>query len=162
MKKEPPPLVPGDEAPAFSLRDQHGLPCSLASLRGKHVVVFFVHDPGNTGAIKQSHGFKEQYRALKALQGEVVGISDRPKEENALLVNKVGLPFRVLSDETRDTVKAYGAWKPTSGKQGRWSGVNPATVLVDPEGRVARCWFRVHSMDAHAAQVVGALKELAG
>jgi thioredoxin-dependent peroxiredoxin len=34
-------LEPGDQAPDFTLPDQHGTPVSLSGLRGKTVVLYF-------------------------------------------------------------------------------------------------------------------------
>ncbi len=42
-------LKPGDEAPSFTLKDQDGKPVSLASLKGKRVVLYFFPKADTSG-----------------------------------------------------------------------------------------------------------------
>ena len=42
------PVEVGDPAPDFTLPDQHGTPVSLAGLRGKTVVLYFLDLGGTT------------------------------------------------------------------------------------------------------------------
>jgi peroxiredoxin len=43
-----------------------------------------------------------------------------------------GLPFDILVDDSRDTVKAYGVWHPVGFDA--WNIARPALFLIDREG----------------------------
>ena len=73
-------------------------------------------------------------------------------EDNTSFANKNGATFPILSDPSKDTVKAYGAMMPI-GFAKRW------TFYIDPEGVVARIDKDVNPATA-GADLVRNLKEL--
>lgn len=74
---------------------------------------------------------------------------------------KYGLPFTLLADEDHRIAEAYGVWKRKSFMGRSYMGVERSTVLVDPQGRVARVFEKVNAA-GHAAEVARALEELRG
>jgi peroxiredoxin Q/BCP len=73
---------------------------------------------------------------------------------------KYGLAFTLLSDEGGEVAKKYGAWVEKH-KFGRtYFGNERSSVLVDPEGNIARVFPNVKPAE-HDDLVLGALKELA-
>jgi peroxiredoxin Q/BCP len=72
---------------------------------------------------------------------------------------KFGLPFTLLADDDHAIAEAYGAWqlKKMLGKE--YMGVARSTVIINPEGKVARVFEKV-SASEHPAEVLAALKEL--
>ena len=69
------------------------------------------------------------------------------------------MPFTLLADADHAIAEAYGAWqlKKMLGKE--YMGVARSTVIIDPEGKVARVFEKV-SPSEHPAEVVAALREL--
>jgi peroxiredoxin Q/BCP len=53
--------------------------------------------------------------------------------------------------------RAYGAWGTKHNYGKTYDGVIRSTVIVDPEGKVAKVWPRVKP-DAHGAEVLEWLK----
>ena len=79
--------------------------------------------------------------------------------KQAKFKEKYGLPFTLLADKDHAIAEAYGAWqlKKMLGKE--YMGVNRSTVIIDPEGKVARVFEKVSPAE-HPAEVVAALREL--
>ncbi len=67
---------------------------------------------------------------------------------------KHGLKVPLLSDETRKTIEAYGAWGERSMYGRKFAGIVRTTVLIGPDGKVARVWPKV-KVDGHAEEDAG-------
>lgn len=65
---------------------------------------------------------------------QVVAIVAQRSEKVRRYVEDTGLPFNILVDETRDTVKAYGVWQRIG--LDAWNVARPALFLVDRQGIV--------------------------
>jgi peroxiredoxin Q/BCP len=152
----------GAEAPPFELPDQRGETVSLAALRGKWVVLYFYPRDDTPGCTREACNFRDVYGDLQAAGAEVLGLSPDRASAHVKFAEKYGLPFRLLVDSDDHAVaRAYGAWglKKNYGKE--YEGMIRSTVLIDPEGKVAKTWPRVKP-DAHGEEVLKWLKENAG
>ncbi|MDD4162101.1 MAG: peroxiredoxin, partial [Methanothrix sp.] len=67
----------------------------------------------------------------------------------------------LASDQDHKVTDAYGAWalKKMYGKES--FGVVRSTILIDPQGKIARIWRKV-AVKGHADAVIKALQELKG
>jgi peroxiredoxin len=63
---------------------------------------------------------------------QVAAVVAQRSEKVKRFVEKTGLPFDILVDDTRETVKAYGVWHPVGFDA--WNIARPALFLVDREG----------------------------
>jgi len=72
---------------------------------------------------------------------------------------KHDLTVGLLSDETHEMLKAYGAWGKKSMYGKSFMGILRSTFLVGPDGRIARIWPKV-KVEGHAAEVLEAAKAL--
>ena len=88
----------GDAAPDFSLPDQNGEPVSLASLRGKKVVLYFYPKDDTPGCTKEACNFRDRWDQLKANNITVLGISKDGATSHSKFINKHELPFTLLTD----------------------------------------------------------------
>ena len=61
----------------------------------------------------------------------MVGVSPQSPESHRRFREKYGLPFTLLSDESKSAIKAYGVDGPLG------FGVRRATFLIDGEQRIA-------------------------
>jgi peroxiredoxin Q/BCP len=71
---------------------------------------------------------------------------------------KYKLPFTLLSDPSKKTMTAYGAYgeKMMYGK--KVTGVIRSTVWIGPDGKVKKHWARVPKADEHPSRVREALE----
>ena len=65
----------GDEAPAFTLKDEAGQVVKLADFKGKRVIVYFYPKDDTTGCTAQACGFRDAYPKIEEQNAVVLGIS---------------------------------------------------------------------------------------
>ncbi len=73
---------------------------------------------------------------------------------------KFDLDFTLLADADHAVADAYGTWGEKSMYGKKYMGVQRATFLIDPEGKIARVFPKV-SPKTHDDVVLAALAELA-
>lgn len=145
-------LEPGQEAPAFSLRDADGNTVSLADFRGRSVVVYFYPKADTPGCTTEACDFRDSLDALEGTGTTVVGISPDPVEALAAFRDKHALTFPLLSDPDRTVLRAYGAYGQKKNYGKVVEGVIRSTVVVDPEGRVTLAKYNVKAT-GHVARI---------
>lgn len=89
----------------------------------------------------------------------ILGASPDPVRKQARFREKYHLPFTLLADTDHAIAEAYGAWQLKKFMGREYMGVARSTVLIDPEGRVARVFDRVNPAE-HPAEVAAALETL--
>jgi thioredoxin-dependent peroxiredoxin len=148
----------GKPAPAFELQDGEGRSVSLGSLSGKDVVLYFYPRDDTPGCTKEACGFRDLWKDIGKAGAVVLGVSSDSAESHRKFAAKYRLPFTLLSDPDRKTMKAYGAYgeKMMYGK--KTVGVIRSTVWIGPDGSVRRHWARVSDAAKHPAQVLEALR----
>lgn len=143
-----PPAV-GQAAPAFTLPSQNGTEVSLASFRGKYVVLVFYPKDMATGSTAEVKGFEndlEQYRKY----GQVLGISVDSVSSHKRFAATAGVTFPLLSDANGKVAAEYGSLRTLGGAQ----VASRNTFLIDPQGKIAKVWTNVTVPAAHSAEVV--------
>jgi peroxiredoxin Q/BCP len=149
----------GVSAPEFTLPDQDGRPVSLASLRGRWVVLYFYPKAGTPGCTAQACGVRDHSADYEAVDAAVLGVSPDPVSELRSFADEHGLSFTLLSDEGHEVAERYRVWAEISVGERRIWGNRRSTVLIDPEGKVARVFEQVDPWE-HDELVLGALREL--
>jgi peroxiredoxin Q/BCP len=149
-------LEAGDKAPAFALLDAEGTKVSLASFKGSKVIVYFYPRDDTPGCTKEACQFNDNLTAFGKAGVPVIGISPDSAASHVKFRDKYRLKFTLLSDPTKETMEAYGAYgkKMMYGKP--VTGVIRSTFLIDEKGKVAKAWYSVKA-DGHAAKVLAEL-----
>ena len=156
------PLIePGKKAPSFSLPDQSGKTHTLADYAGRPVVLYFYPKDDTPGCTKESCAFQDNLPTFKKSKAAVLGISVLDSASKARFATRHGLRFPLLADEDHAVAERYGTWKKKTLYGKTHMGIARTTVLIDPQGRVARRWDNV-KVDGHADAVLAAVKELVG
>jgi len=134
----------GDSAPDFSLPDQAGTPVSLASLKGKRVVIYFYPKDDTPGCTKEACNFRDQWSAFTEHGITVLGISKDGAASHAKFIAKYDLPFTLLTDaEPCPVATAYESYglKKFMGKE--YMGMMRHTFVVNPEGKLEKIYTKV-------------------
>ncbi len=152
-------LQTGEPAPAFTLTGPDGEPVSLASLAGRHVILYFYPKDDTPGCTKEACGFRDAWDDLQALGAVVIGVSPDSAASHERFAGKYRLPFQLLSDPDRKVIEAYGAYGEKTSYGKTVTGVIRSTVWIGPDGRILRHWPRITDAAAHPDQVVAALRE---
>ena len=152
-------LKAGDAAPAFTLPRDGGGKISLSSLKGKTVVVYFYPKDDTPGCTKEAIGFTEKIAEFEAAGITVIGISKDTVAKHDKFRDKHGLKVILASDEDGSVCESYGVWVEKSLYGRKYMGIERATFLVDPSGRLAKIWHKV-KVAGHAEEVLQAAKSV--
>lgn len=151
-------LQDGDLAPLFDLPSDGGDRLALEAFRGRWVVLYFYPKDDTEGCTIEAREFSALSREFDSAGVVVIGISpDSPKSHDKFKC-KHGLDIRLASDEEKTAANAYGVWVEKQMYGRTFMGVERATFLVSPEGRLARIWRKV-SPKQHAAEVLDAVRQ---
>jgi thioredoxin-dependent peroxiredoxin len=153
-------LEPGDKAPPFTLPDQNGEEVKLSDLQGQTVVLYFYPRADTPGCTTQACGVRDRGAEYREAGARVLGVS--PDEVGALekFAGKYDLDFTLLSDPDHAVAEAYGTWVEKSMYGKKYMGVQRATFIIGPDGKIARVFPKV-SPKKHDDLVLKALGELA-
>ena len=154
------PPEAGETAPDFILPDQDGNDVSSAELRGEAVVLYFYPRADTPGCAIQACGARDRGADYKAAGARVIGVSPDGVEDVKEFADKFNLDFTLLADADHAIAEAYGTWVEKSMYGKRYWGVQRATFLIDPEGKIAKVFPKV-SPKTHDDVVLEALSELA-
>ena len=149
----------GDQAPDFTLPDQDGNPVALSDLRGTPVVLYFYPKADTPGCTTQACGIRDHTADYDKAHARVVGVSPDTVAAQRKFAEKYNLDFTLLADENHEVADLYGVWgeKKMYGKT--YMGVQRATFIIDPEGKVAHVIPKA-SPKTHDDVVLAALGEL--
>lgn len=99
----------GKEAPDFTLPDQDGQPVSLSSFRGtRDLLLIFVRGDWCPGCHMMLRTYEREREKFQRKNILVMAIGPDPVGVNREMVEKLGLDFKVLSDEGQRTARMYG------------------------------------------------------
>jgi peroxiredoxin Q/BCP len=155
----PKTLKAGDAAPSFDLPDGAGGRVSLASLKGKPVVLYFYPKDDTPGCTREACDFRDQNAAFAQAGATVLGVSPDGPDSHQKFAGKFSLTFPLLSDTDHKVAEAYGVWGEKTNYGRTYMGITRATFLIDKHGKVARVWPKV-KVDGHADQVLEAVRAL--
>ena len=148
-----PRLTAGDKAPAFALPDADGNVVKLASLKGKKVVLYVYPAAMTPGCTKQACDFRDNLQRFADAGYAVIGLSPDKPEKLATFVALEGLTFPLLSDVSKQTLQAYGAYgeKQLYGKT--VTGVIRSTFLIEEQGTITAASYGVKAT-GHVAKLL--------
>jgi peroxiredoxin Q/BCP len=146
----------GARAPDFRLQDGEGKVHILSDFAGKMLVLYFYPRDDTPGCTKEACGFRDAHDRIRAAGAAVVGISADSIASHAKFRDKYGLPFVLLSDPSKETIAAYGAWgnKKMYGKTVQ--GIIRSTFIIGADGVVKKVFPKV-SPEGHAEEILAAL-----
>ena len=117
----------GNAAPDFSLTSDAGETISLASLRGKPVVLYFYPKNDTPGCTTQACGICDSWGEFEQSGAVVLGVSPDSEASHVTFKQKFDLPFALLADPGHSTAEAYGVWVEKSMYGKNYMGVERST-----------------------------------
>ncbi len=152
-------LEVGSKAPDFCLPSESGEEICLKDLKGKWVILYFYPKDNTPGCTKEALAFSELIEDFKKLNAVILGVSADSVDSHRKFKEKKGLKVTLLSDETKETIKAYGAWQLKKMYGREFYGIVRSTFLINPEGKISHIWKKIR-VKGHAEDVLSKLKEL--
>jgi peroxiredoxin len=132
-------LLPvGSTAPAFTLRTPAGTPLSLASLRGKAVLLELFATWCPHCAAEAPH-LKAMYAKLPHDRYAFVAVNADSEDAASVLAYHIwfGLPFPALLDQGADTGSFHSAGSPGPVSTAYKVKLFPTFYVIDPHGKIA-------------------------
>ena len=145
-------IVEGKKAPAFSLNDENGDKIKLSDLLGNWIVLYFYPRDDTPGCTIEACDFTSNLKAFEKLNSIVYGCSPDSSDSHQKFIRKHKLKIKLLSDPSHLVMEKYGARGDKNMYGKITQGVIRSTVLIDPNGKVAKHWKRVKAK-GHAEAV---------
>jgi peroxiredoxin Q/BCP len=153
---EAPLVEEGSPAPNFTLTSDSGEQVSLASFRGRPVVLYFYPKDDTPGCTVEAEGFRDAYAEFEQRGAVVLGVSPDDEASHVKFKEKYSLPFTLLADPEHKAAEAYGVWAEKNYAGKTYWGVNRSTFVIDADGNIASVMHNVKP-DGHPDQVLAAL-----
>jgi peroxiredoxin Q/BCP len=87
----------------------------------------------------------------------IVGVSDDDVASHDAWIEKLGIPFTLVSDAERTALNAYGVYVEREYNGNKYMGIARTTFLIGPDGVIERVWEGVKPA-GHAGEVLAALR----
>ncbi|WP_233113213.1 thioredoxin-dependent thiol peroxidase [Aggregatibacter actinomycetemcomitans] len=142
-------LKAGENAPHFTLLDQHNQSVSLTQFQGKKVLVYFYPKALTPGCTTQACGLRDSKAELDRLGVVVLGISPDSPKKLAQFAEKKVLKFILLSDENHQVAEQFGVWGEKKFMGRTYDGIHRISFLIDEQGKVEQVFDKFKAMDHH-------------
>lgn len=138
-------LQPNTPAPGFSLLAQDNQTYTLEQFKGKWVLLYFYPKDDTPGCTKEACTIRDQFAEFEKLGIVVLGVSADTAERHKEFADKYHLPFLLLADTEKESIKAYGADGLLFTKR--------ISYLISPDGMIAQVYPDVDPA-SHAGQIL--------
>lgn len=145
-------LEAGDTAPAFTLTNDRGEEVSLSDYAGKRVIVYFYPRANTPGCTTEACDFTNEWSAFADADVAVVGISPDKPEALAKFRADHDLKVELLSDPSKDVLRAWGAFGEKNNYGKIVEGVIRSTFLVN-DGKIEQSQYNVRA-SGHVGRIL--------
>lgn len=147
-------------APDFTLPDQDNKTHSLGDYTGQWLVLYFYPKDDTPGCTTEACNFRDARDLISQLgNAKVVGVSKDNPSSHKKFSEKYGLTFTLLSDESTNTIQAYGVWGEKSMYGRKYMGIIRSTFIINPRGQIVKTYAGVDPKN-HAVEIIEDLKKL--
>jgi len=152
------PLSVGDKAPNFSMPSDNDGTVSLSDYKDKFLILYFYPKDDTPGCTKEAIGFSQMKEDFDELGADILGISKDTAAKHDKFIAKHDLSVRLGSDEDGKMIESYGVWVEKNMYGKKYMGIERATYLIGPNGKVLEIWRKVRVKN-HVEAVLTALKQ---
>jgi peroxiredoxin Q/BCP len=144
----------GDKAPAIEVNASDGSSVNLSS-PGQPVALYFYPKDDTSGCTREAQDFTALAPEFAKAGVKVVGVSRDAMKSHEKFIGKYSLAVPLASDEDGRISEAFGTWVEKSMYGRKYMGMERATYLIGPDGRVLKVWRKV-KVPGHAGDVLKA------
>ncbi len=152
-------LESGHTAPDFSMPTSgKGETVDLNTYAGRYLVLYFYPKDDTPGCTTEALGFTAQTSAFDALNADILGVSRDTIEKHNKFITKKELGITLGSDAEGLVTEAYGVWVEKSMYGKTYMGIQRATFLIGPDGKIIKVWPKVR-VKGHVDDVLQTLRD---
>lgn len=147
-------VAAGQQAPDFSLPNQHGQLVTLTDLLKKsRVLVYFYPKAMTPGCTVQACGLRDSKSELEDFNVQVVGISTDAPARLAKFEQKEQLNFTLLGDEEHKVAESFGVWGEKKFMGKIYDGIHRISFLIEQDGRISKVFDDFKTSNHHQVVV---------
>ncbi len=146
-------LKPGDIAPNFHSKNQHGGEISLHKFQGRKVILYFYPKDDTPGCTAESCNLRDNYEDLRNKGYEVIGVSADDVNSHKHFADKFNLPFDLVADVDKEILHAYGVYGEKNMYGKVTMGIHRKTFLIDEQGHIEKIFGKVDTAN-HTQQIL--------
>lgn len=156
----PKALGVGQALPDIALTTPEGGSVRPADFAGRKLVLFFYPKDDTPGCTTENLDFTRLAADFEAAGTALLGVSKDPPAKHAKFIAKHGLAAPLATDaEEGGLSDALGIWTEKQNYGRTYMGMVRTTLLVGPDGKIARVWDKV-KVKGHAEEVLAAARAL--
>ncbi len=144
-------------APDFEVSTDGNKTIKLSDLKGQSIILYFYPKDDTPGCTKEACSFQENLPIFKTNNAFVIGVSKDSPTKHDKFKAKYNLDFPLAADEDGKLCAAYGTWVEKSMYGKTYMGIERATFLINPEGKIQHIWRKV-KVPGHVEDVLEKLK----
>ena len=135
-------IAVGDGLPDVALTMMDGSTQSLASRKGRALILYFYPKDDTPGCTKEAQGFSERADDFAEIGVDILGVSKESPAKHAKFVDKYALKIDLATDNG-SALEAFGSWIEKSLYGKKYMGIDRSTFLFDADGKLVREWRKV-------------------
>ncbi len=146
-----------DKAPSFQGVSK-GKIIKLEDFKDQYLILYFYPKDNTPGCTIEARDFESLRHKFEKLTAHIVGVSKDSAQSHDNFCQKHGLNFDLIADEDGVICQKYGVLKEKSIFGKKYMGIERATFLINPEGKIEHIWPSV-SFFGHAQEVLDRLHQ---
>lgn len=150
----------GSPLPDIAMVTPDGGTIRPSDFLGRKLVIFFYPKDDTPGCTTEATGFSAARPQFEKAGCALLGVSKDPPAKHAKFVARHGLTVALATDaEQAGLSDALGIWTEKSMYGRTYMGMVRTTILVGPDGKIARVWHKV-KVKGHVEEVLAAAQAL--
>lgn len=131
---------------------------TLASLKGKNIIIYFYPKDNTPGCTQEGKDFSEQFDSFKTANTVIFGVSRDSLRVHSNFIKKFGFPFDLISDPEEELCKLFDVIKLKKLYGKEYLGIERSTFIINSDGVLTHEWRKV-KVKGHVDEVLRAIKE---
>lgn len=154
-------LSVGDKIPEFEAIDSEGTPVSPEDLLGSITVLYFYPKDDTPGCTKEACDFRDKMHELDTRGIIILGCSPDGLASHQKFIDKHGLNFTLLADETKELCEKFDVLKEKDMAGKHFVGVERTTFIIDEKG-IIRWIERPAQVEGHIDRIIHIIDQIQG
>ena len=144
------------KAPNFKLSSTSGKTVELSKVKSKFIIIYFYPKDDTPGCTLETNDFNSLLSKFKKLDCLILGISKDDLNSHNKFKKKYKVKFDLLSDEKKESIKAFKVWGKKKFMGREFMGTVRSTFIIE-KNKIIKEWRNVKAA-GHAAEVLDFIK----